>query len=443
MVGVGRACVGLWVRTPFEVPESTRILRTGTMLSDPVRIPEARAPVASLQLNGGPRLENQEIARVLWETADLMEIAGEDSFRIRSYRNGATAVEGYPERIADILRDPEPQCHRDSRNRQGAGARSGGDRGARLLRAARPAAAEVPSHGPRVPQDSGARSQEHRAHLRALPHQHHRRAGAPLPGAEAARAAAHGRQAGREGAALHRAIPPAQRPLPAELCGSRGGGIDRGAGAGSGRRSRHARRQPAARARNGGRSRPAGHRPRRPRRARALCDLPARGRGAGPRREQGQRQSGPRRLAGGCARAGAREFRRRAAILHRQQGPQRGHPHARREDGAEAQRVRPVPRGGRYPGGGRDRSRRLRGARPALDSARAARKLRRNRSRRRGPPAGAGGTAAHPRRPPHAHHRNRRPRHARRDGRSRPRPRLRVHRHHRPLEGARHGQRAG
>jgi DNA polymerase (family 10) len=51
-------------------------------------------------------LENQEISRVLWETADLMEIAGEDSFRIRSYRNGATAVEGYPERIADILRDP-------------------------------------------------------------------------------------------------------------------------------------------------------------------------------------------------------------------------------------------------------------------------------------------------------------------------------------------------
>jgi DNA polymerase (family X) len=51
-------------------------------------------------------LENKEIARVLWETADLMEIASEDSFRIRSYRNGATAVEGHPERIADILADP-------------------------------------------------------------------------------------------------------------------------------------------------------------------------------------------------------------------------------------------------------------------------------------------------------------------------------------------------
>jgi DNA polymerase (family 10) len=51
-------------------------------------------------------MENREIARVLWETADLMEIAGEDSFRIRSYRNGATAIDGYPERAIDILRDP-------------------------------------------------------------------------------------------------------------------------------------------------------------------------------------------------------------------------------------------------------------------------------------------------------------------------------------------------
>jgi DNA polymerase (family 10) len=51
-------------------------------------------------------MENKEIARVLWETADLMEIAGEDSFRIRSYRNGATAIDGYPERVIDILREP-------------------------------------------------------------------------------------------------------------------------------------------------------------------------------------------------------------------------------------------------------------------------------------------------------------------------------------------------
>jgi DNA polymerase (family X) len=52
-------------------------------------------------------MENKEIARMLSETADLMEIGAEDGFRIRSYRNAAAAIEGYPERIADILRNPE------------------------------------------------------------------------------------------------------------------------------------------------------------------------------------------------------------------------------------------------------------------------------------------------------------------------------------------------
>src|SRR5271165_1833775 len=63
--------------------------------------------IASRTIEIEAPLENREIARVLWETADLMEIAAEDSFRIRSYRNGATAVEGYPERIVDILADPQ------------------------------------------------------------------------------------------------------------------------------------------------------------------------------------------------------------------------------------------------------------------------------------------------------------------------------------------------
>jgi DNA polymerase (family 10) len=52
-------------------------------------------------------LENREFARILYETADLMEIAGEDGFRIRSYRNGASAIEGYPESISAILANPE------------------------------------------------------------------------------------------------------------------------------------------------------------------------------------------------------------------------------------------------------------------------------------------------------------------------------------------------
>ena len=52
-------------------------------------------------------MENSEFARMLAETADLMEIAAEDGFRIRSYRNAAAAILGYPERVEDILRNPE------------------------------------------------------------------------------------------------------------------------------------------------------------------------------------------------------------------------------------------------------------------------------------------------------------------------------------------------
>ncbi len=52
-------------------------------------------------------MDNRAIARLLSETADLMEIAGEDSFRIRSYRTAAGVIESYPEQMAAILKDPE------------------------------------------------------------------------------------------------------------------------------------------------------------------------------------------------------------------------------------------------------------------------------------------------------------------------------------------------
>lgn len=52
-------------------------------------------------------MDNHEIARLLAETADLMEIAGEDGFRIRSYRNAASVVDGYPEPLSAIVKDPE------------------------------------------------------------------------------------------------------------------------------------------------------------------------------------------------------------------------------------------------------------------------------------------------------------------------------------------------
>ncbi|HEV1284319.1 MAG TPA: nucleotidyltransferase domain-containing protein, partial [Bryobacteraceae bacterium] len=52
-------------------------------------------------------MENRAIAQLLYETADLMEVAGEDSFRIRSYRNAAGVIEGHPESISSILKNPD------------------------------------------------------------------------------------------------------------------------------------------------------------------------------------------------------------------------------------------------------------------------------------------------------------------------------------------------
>jgi len=52
-------------------------------------------------------MDNRAIARMLSETADLMEISAEDSFRIRSYRTAAGVIEGHPEQVSVILKDPE------------------------------------------------------------------------------------------------------------------------------------------------------------------------------------------------------------------------------------------------------------------------------------------------------------------------------------------------
>jgi DNA polymerase (family 10) len=47
---------------------------------------------------------NREVARVLNEIADLLDIKGENSFRIRSYRIGADAVAAYGEDVGDLLK---------------------------------------------------------------------------------------------------------------------------------------------------------------------------------------------------------------------------------------------------------------------------------------------------------------------------------------------------
>jgi DNA polymerase (family X) len=52
-------------------------------------------------------VDNKAIAGIFYETADLLEIDGQDSFRIRSYRNAAEAVEASPQQISDLISDPK------------------------------------------------------------------------------------------------------------------------------------------------------------------------------------------------------------------------------------------------------------------------------------------------------------------------------------------------
>jgi DNA polymerase (family 10) len=52
-------------------------------------------------------VDNKAIAGILFETADLLEIDGQDSFRIRSYRNAAEAIEACPQQIADLIAEPK------------------------------------------------------------------------------------------------------------------------------------------------------------------------------------------------------------------------------------------------------------------------------------------------------------------------------------------------
>jgi DNA polymerase (family 10) len=52
-------------------------------------------------------MDNKVLANILYETAELLEIDGQDSFRIRSYRNAAQAIENHSEQIKDIIAEPK------------------------------------------------------------------------------------------------------------------------------------------------------------------------------------------------------------------------------------------------------------------------------------------------------------------------------------------------
>ena len=113
-------------------------------------------------------MENREIARLLSETADLMEIAGEDGFRIRSYRNAASVIESYPEQVAAILKDPEKKVTDIPGIGKGIAAVLQEIEAAGQLRTPRRDAGEVSADGAGAAEDSRARTQEHPHHLGGL-----------------------------------------------------------------------------------------------------------------------------------------------------------------------------------------------------------------------------------------------------------------------------------
>ncbi len=70
-------------------------------------------------------MDNKAIANILYETADLLEIDGQDSFRIRSYRNAAQAIENHSQQIKHAHCRSQAGA-RHSRHRQKHAAQSAG-----------------------------------------------------------------------------------------------------------------------------------------------------------------------------------------------------------------------------------------------------------------------------------------------------------------------------
>ncbi|HKS17440.1 MAG TPA: helix-hairpin-helix domain-containing protein, partial [Planctomycetota bacterium] len=50
-------------------------------------------------------MQNPDIARIFGEVADLLEIQGENPFRVRAYRNAARTIGDTPDPLADRVRE--------------------------------------------------------------------------------------------------------------------------------------------------------------------------------------------------------------------------------------------------------------------------------------------------------------------------------------------------
>jgi DNA polymerase (family 10) len=60
--------------------------------------PEATVPALRI-------FDNKAVANLFYETADLMEVNGDDPFRIRSYRRAAEAIEALSDQVSELVKD--------------------------------------------------------------------------------------------------------------------------------------------------------------------------------------------------------------------------------------------------------------------------------------------------------------------------------------------------
>jgi DNA polymerase (family 10) len=53
-------------------------------------------------------VQNSTIADIFYNIADLLEIEGANTFRVRAYREAARTIEGYPRRLEEMIKADEP-----------------------------------------------------------------------------------------------------------------------------------------------------------------------------------------------------------------------------------------------------------------------------------------------------------------------------------------------
>ena len=165
-------------------------------------------------------MENREIARILRDTAQLLEIDGAIIGRYRSYERAAELIASLTESVDDLARDPE-KADRTARRRRPPGRAHPGNPQDRRLRPAQETAQEISRNDSRPARRAIAGPEEGRAALAQIQSRHRGRRRKTRARGKAARSTRVRRKNRREHPQSDRGTQENGRTLPAELCGGR------------------------------------------------------------------------------------------------------------------------------------------------------------------------------------------------------------------------------